>query len=56
VGTKLGGGLRPDTKSKLRKVREDLNKQLKIEATKEQKEEVCLFLLDAAPFAKRLPL
>jgi len=40
VGTKLGSGLRPDTKSKLRKVREDLNRQLKTESTKEQKEEV----------------
>lgn len=43
VGTKLGSGLRPDTKNKLRKVREDLDKQLKIEATKEKKEEVCDF-------------
>jgi len=42
VGTKLGSALRPDTKNKLRKVREDLDKQLKTEATKERKEEVCL--------------
>jgi len=39
VGTKLGSALRPETKNKLKKVREDLDKQLKVEATKEQKEE-----------------
>jgi hypothetical protein len=44
VGTKLGGALRPETKNKLRKVREDLDKQLKVESTKEKKEEVCYFL------------
>ena len=43
VGTKLGSALRPDTKNKLRKVREELDKQLKIEAAKEEKEEVSLF-------------
>ena len=44
VGTKLGSALRPDTKNKLRKVREELDKQLKVDATKEKKEEVgCFF-------------
>ena len=40
MGTKLGGALRPETKNKLRKVRDELDKQLKVEATKEKKEEV----------------
>ena len=44
VGIKLGGALRPETKNKLRKVREDLDKQLKAESAKEKKEEVCYFL------------
>jgi len=39
VGAKFGSALRPDTKSKMRKIRDDLHQQLKIEATKEQKEE-----------------
>lgn len=43
VGTKYASALRPDTKSKLRKTREDLDKQLRIEATKEQKGEVRCF-------------
>ena len=43
VGTKLGAALRPDTKNKLKKVREELDKQLKVEATKEKKEEVHCF-------------
>ena len=44
VGTKFASALRPDTKSKLKKVREELDKQLKVEATKEQKDEVCCSL------------
>ena len=52
VGTKLGGALRPDSKSKLRKVRDDLDKQLKVEATKEKKEEVRYFLCDASPLLR----
>ena len=55
VGTKLGSALRPDTRNKLRKIREDLDKQLKVEATKEQKEEVCCFLFDAAPLLRNSP-
>ena len=60
VGTKLGSALRPDTKNKLKKVREDLYKQLKTEATKERKEEVCLssstlqYLLRKSPFRPRM--
>jgi hypothetical protein len=34
--------LRPETKNKLRKTREDLEKELKVEAEKEKKEEVRL--------------
>jgi hypothetical protein len=34
--------LRPETKSKLKKVREELDKNLRAEAEKEKKEEVCL--------------
>lgn len=34
--------LRPETKAKLRKVREDLDKELKADAGKEKKEEVSL--------------
>lgn len=45
VGTKFAGALRPDTKSKLRKVREEIDKQLLIESTKEQKGEVRFFFL-----------
>lgn len=54
VGTKLGSALRPDTKNKLRKVREELDKELKTEATKEKKEEVRYFLSDAVAFTERL--
>ena len=50
VGTKFSSALRPDTKSKLRKVREDLDKQLRVEATKEQKGEVRSF--PSTPFAR----
>lgn len=46
VGTKFGSALRPDTKSKIRKTRDEFYQQLKIEATKEQKEEVCRFISD----------
>lgn len=46
VGTKFSGALRPDTKSKLRKAREELDKQLQVEATKEQKGEVRCFPFD----------
>jgi hypothetical protein len=56
VGTKLGSALRPDTKNKLKKARDDLDKQLKIDATKEQKEEVCLFFLNAVAFSKKRPI
>ena len=54
VGTKLGSALRPETKNKLRKIREDLDKQLKIDATKEQKEEVRFFFRGFA-FVEKLP-
>jgi hypothetical protein len=37
--------LRPETKNKLKKIREDIDKTIKEEAEKEKKEEVCLFLL-----------
>jgi hypothetical protein len=43
VGTKFGSTLRPDTKSKLRKTREELENQLRVEAKKEKKDEVCCF-------------
>jgi hypothetical protein len=43
VGTKLASTLRPDTKNKLRKVREELDKELRAEATKEQRGEVRCF-------------
>jgi len=33
--------LRPETRNKLKKVREDIDKTIKEEAEKEQKEEVC---------------
>ena len=56
VGTKLGSALRPDTKNKLKKTREDLDKQLRVEATKERKEEVCLFFLNAVVFAEKHPV
>ena len=55
VGTKLGSALRPETKSKLKKVREDLDKQLKVEATKEQKEEVCCFLFGTLHWLRKAP-
>lgn len=55
VGTKLGNALRPETKNKLKKVREDLDKELKVEATKEQKEEVCCFFLDSAHLLRNFP-
>jgi len=35
--------LRPETKHKLKKIREDIDKTIKEEAEKEKKEEVCLF-------------
>ena len=56
VGTKLGGALRPETKNKLKKVREELDKQLKVEATKEKKEEVCLFLYAVLRLLRNFPL
>ena len=46
IGTKFSGSLRPDTKSKLRKIREDLDNQLRAEAAKEKKEEVRCFSFD----------
>lgn len=54
VGIKFASALRPDTKSKLRKTREDLDKQLRIEATKEQKGEVRCFPSDTG-FSLRDP-
>lgn len=36
--------LRPETKTKLRKIREDLDKELKADAEKDKKEEVCVYL------------
>jgi hypothetical protein len=45
IDTKLGPALRPETKAKLRKTREDLDKQLKIDNLKEKKEEVIRFQL-----------
>ena len=36
--------LRPETKAKLKKNREEVDKKIKDEAEKEAKEEVCLFL------------
>ena len=55
MGVKLWGALRPETKNKLRKVREDLDKQLKIEATKEKKEEVRLSSPLRLVLAEELP-
>ena len=55
VGTKLAGALRPETKNKLKKVREDLDKQLKIEATKEKKEEVGYFFSHALSLMRNSP-
>jgi len=55
VGTKLGSALRPETKNKLKKAREDLDKELKVEATKEQKEEVCCFPFDVLRFLRNSP-
>ena len=55
VGTKFSSALRPDTKSKLRKTREDLDKQLRIEATKEQKGEVRRFSFGNSLSADRPP-
>lgn len=40
VDTKLGPTLRPETKSKLKKTREELDKQLKEDSSKEKNEEV----------------
>jgi len=37
--------LRPETKHKLKKIREDIDKTIKEEAEKEKKEEVCHFFL-----------
>jgi hypothetical protein len=37
--------LRPETKNKLKKIREDIDKTIKEEAEKEKKEEVCFFSL-----------
>jgi len=36
--------LRPETKTKLRKIREDLDKELKAYAEKDKKEEVCIYM------------
>lgn len=43
VDTKLGPTLRPETKSKLKKTREELDKQLKDDSSKEQKDEVRIY-------------
>ena len=37
--------LRPETKNKLKKIREDIDKTIKEEAEREKKEEVCSFPL-----------
>jgi len=37
--------LRPETKNKLKRYREDMDKTIKEEAEKEKKEEVCSFFL-----------
>jgi hypothetical protein len=39
VDTKISPALRPETKTKLKKTREDLDKQLKLDSAKDQKEE-----------------
>lgn len=41
--------LRPETKNKLKKIREDIDKTIKEEAEKEKKEEVCLFYIYFIP-------
>ncbi|KDQ64524.1 hypothetical protein JAAARDRAFT_145351 [Jaapia argillacea MUCL 33604] len=46
---KVGTSLRPETRSKLKKVREEVDKELKVEAEKEQKEEA----LETKQAAKR---
>jgi len=42
--------LRPETKTKLRKIREDLDKELKADAEKDKKEEVCMCIYEKQPF------
>jgi len=54
VGTKPGSALRPDTRNKLRKAREDLGKWLKF-VTTTGREEVRCFLCNASHLWRSSP-
>lgn len=47
--------LRPETKTKLRKIREELDKSIKEDSEKEKKEEVTLSAPDATPYTFHVP-